>query len=232
MARELYTQGKYAVRHPRWHAEDSQWKAQKILEMLRRNDLTPRSICEVGCGAGEVLKQLHDAMGPTVDFVGYEISPQAFELCQTKAGERLRFHLKDILQDEEAYFDLVLLIDLIEHLEDYFTFLRQIADRSRYKILHVPLDLSVQSTLRARPIVECRETVGHLHYFTKEIVFEVLKDVGYEVLDHFYTAWSTERPALSRKALLLRLPRRLLFRAHQDLAVRLLGGYSLIVLAR
>ena len=232
MAQELYTQGKYAARHPSWHAEDAQWKAQKILAILQRNRLAPKSICEIGCGAGEVLKQLHDTLDPTVDFVGYEVSRQAFELCKTRASERLRFHLKDILQDEEAYFDLILLIDLIEHLEDYFTFLRQIADKSRYKVLHVPLDLSAQSTIRGRRIIECRESVGHLHYFTKEIVFEILKDVGYEVMDHFYTAWSVERPAKSKKSLLLRLPRRLFFRAHQDLAVRVMGGYSLMVLAR
>ena len=40
----------------------------------------PRSICEVGCGAGEILRILHDRLEPDRS-VGFEIAPAAHELC-------------------------------------------------------------------------------------------------------------------------------------------------------
>ena len=90
-----YTDGQYLEHNPTWHVEDSPWKAGHVLEMLKRHGLSPRTVCEVGCGAGEILRQLHDRMGGDVRFVGYEISPQAYELSRTRATERLEFRLQD-----------------------------------------------------------------------------------------------------------------------------------------
>ena len=124
------------------------------------------------------------------------------------------------------------MIDLIEHVEDYFHFLRTVKPMSTYKILHIPLDLSVQSVARITPIVNQRSRVGHIHYFTKEIALTMLKELGYEVLDSFYTAATIDLPAQSLKSHLMRLPRKIFFALNQDLAVRYLGGYSLMVLAK
>lgn len=62
MSQQLYISGEYLNKNPTWHVEESPWKAQQILRMLTLHHLTPRSICEVGCGAGEVLKQLQEQM--------------------------------------------------------------------------------------------------------------------------------------------------------------------------
>jgi hypothetical protein len=36
-------------------------------------------------------------------------------------------------------------MDVVEHLEDYFSFLREIRPKGEFKMLHIPLDLSVQT---------------------------------------------------------------------------------------
>ena len=99
-------------------------------------------------------------------------------------------------------------------------------------IFHIPLDLSVQTVLRSSPIIKARQSVGHIHYFTKETALETLKDTGYEIVDYFYTGGSLELPNRGWKANVLRFPRKLAFSVNKDLAVRLLGGYSLLVLAK
>src|SRR5690606_35778723 len=106
------------------------------------------------------------------------ISPYAFELCLSRANDRLIFKLQDFLQEQDVYFDVILLIDLIEHIENFIGFLRNIKTKSRYKILHIPLDISVQTALRKTPITFARKTVGHIQYFTKDIALEALRDVG------------------------------------------------------
>ena len=228
---ELYTSGEYLEKNPTWHVEESPWKAQQIIRMVKQSGITPQTICEVGCGAGEVLKQLQQKMDPICSYWGYEISPQALELCKTRANERLHFKLADIRQEEDAFFDLMLIMDVIEHLEDYFSFLRDVKSKSQYKIIHLPLDLSVKSLLHPNGLLDVRRAYGHIHYFTKNIALEMFKDVGYEVLDYFYAPRSIGLANSIAKKLLIP-PRVLFFSIHKDLAVRILGGYSLLILAQ
>jgi SAM-dependent methyltransferase len=228
----VYTSGHYLRENPTWHVEDSPWKAGQILRMLRRNNLTPTTMCEVGCGAGEILAQLQQRMSQPCTLYGYEISPQAFELCQQRANEHLHFKLQDILTDHDVFFDIILIMDVIEHLEDYFGFMRGIHPKSTYKIFNIPLDISLQSVLRVQPITRKRTSVGHIHYFTKEIALDAVKDAGYEIRDYFYAAGDLDLPAASLKNALAKLPRKVVFTFNQDLAARVMGGFSLMILAK
>ncbi len=228
---QIYEDGTYLCNNPGWHAEDSPWKARQINNIIKKNALAPRTICEVGCGAGEILNQL-SAMYVDRDFIGYEISSRAFELCSKKSKANLTFRLADLLKDDIAHFDIVMAIDVIEHVEDYFGFLRKLKEKAEYKIFHIPLDLSVQTVFRSSPILKGRKSVGHIHYFTKETALETLKDTGYTILDYFYTAGSLELPDRGWKSNLLAIPRKIAFSLNKDLAVRVLGGYSLMVLAK
>jgi SAM-dependent methyltransferase len=230
-----YADGRYLDDNPGWHEQDSAWKAAQIQALLRRRGLQPRSVCEIGCGAGGILQALQGALGPGVSFDGYEVSPQAHELCRGKAAPGLRFHHADLLADEAkdaAGFDLMLAIDVFEHVDDPIGFLRRLRGRGRHTIFHIPLDLSVQTVLRATPLQRLRDQVGHLHYYTRDTALATLGHAGYTVLDHAYTAWSLELPSRSWKDALARLPRRLAYAMHRDLAVRVLGGFSLLVLAQ
>ena len=124
------------------------------------------------------------------------------------------------------------MIDLIEHLEDYFSFLRQIKDKADYKLFHIPLDLSVNHLLRKRRFENTRHSVGHIHYFTKDLVLDILKETGYEVLDYFYTNSTLDFPAKSILSRFGRVPRRILKALSPDLAARWMGGFSLLLLAK
>jgi len=201
--------------------------------MLRRNSIIPRTICEVGCGAGEILYQLQIKMDDKCEFWGYEISPYAFSLCQKKGNNRLHFFLQDILELEvrSGFFDLMLLIDLIEHIENYMDFLRKIKKSATYMLFHIPLELSIDSVLRNK-LFEHRMRVGHLHYFNREIALHALQDAGFSVMDHFYTFGSAALPAKSAKARLGRVLRKMFTAVSEDFAARTAGGAGLMVLAR
>ena len=103
-ADSVYQTGEYVERNPTYHVEDSSWKATQILKMIEKHDLQPQSLCEVGCGAGEVLKQLQSSLPAGTEFFGYEISPQAFALCQARENERLHFYCSDLLANKTAHF--------------------------------------------------------------------------------------------------------------------------------
>lgn len=230
-AEARYTSGSYLEKNPLWHTEESLWKAELVMRMLNRRGIVPRTICEVGCGAGEVLRQLQLRLGGDCELLGCDVSPQAIELCQSRANEKLRFLRGDDSRIAESFFDLVLIMDVIEHVEDYFSLLRNIKKRARHKIFQIPLDLSVQTILRATPMLKDREKFGHIHYFNKELALQLLVDVGYQIIDYFYTAVALDLPSRDFRNLVMRIPRRLAYKVNKDMAVRLLGGYRLLILA-
>jgi len=128
------------------------------------------------------------------------------------------------------FFDLLLMLDVFEHVEDYIGLVRDVRSKAKHKLFHIPLDLSVQAVIRRNGLLRRRDDHAHLHYFTKETALRTLTDVGYQIVDYFYTPRCIElgeRP-VQRAA---RIPRKVSFAVAPDLTVRILGGYSLMVLA-
>jgi SAM-dependent methyltransferase len=226
----IYKTGEYLNKNPTWHVEDSAWKMAQIMRMLDAHSLKPATVCEVGCGAGEILRCLQEKLPPTTQFVGYEVSPQAFALAKTRENEKLRFYLGDVSQDT-LYYDIMLIMDVIEHLEDYYSFLRIVRDRGQRLIAHIPLDMCVNHLLRAKPLADIRRAVGHIHYFTKESALATLQEAGFRTIDYRYTTWGIDFPPRSWRQKIARYPRKLGYALSPDLTARILGGFSLLVLA-
>jgi 2-polyprenyl-3-methyl-5-hydroxy-6-metoxy-1,4-benzoquinol methylase len=225
-----YTGGAYLERNPTWHVEDSVWKADQVERLLAAHpEVERRTVAEVGCGAGEILRSLHDRW-PDAELVGYEVSPHAHELAASRAADRLSFRLADATE-EPMQVDLLLLMDVVEHVDDPLAFLRALARRCRHAVLHIPLDMTLLAVARPHHLMVARRDTGHLHYFVKETALETVRDGGFEVVDWRYTEVERRRNA-SRKQRVLDATRRLVSRVDRDLAVRLAGGASLLVLAR
>lgn len=232
--RSIYEDGTYLALNQTWHAEDSPWKAQKISQIIKKNSLHPRSVVEVGCGAGRILRSLHSmSYFRGVEFVGYDTSPQAIDLAKAENATRLSFVNEDVLKTKNVYFDILLLIDVFEHIEDYMGFLRECRAKAEYKVLHIPLDIHVSSVVR-NSFLNGRYSVGHLHYFTAESALATLKDTGYEVLDTCYTnpTFGLFGKHPSFRTAIANGPRWLVSRMSVAFAARVFGGYSLLVLAR
>ena len=172
-------------------------------------------------------------MNRNILFSGYEISPYAFELCAKKRKDRLDYKLMNLIDNTSAHYDIVMAIDVIEHVEDYFDFLRNLRKKGIYKIFHIPLDMSVIKILFPSYLIRSRKKAGHIQYFNKDTALAVLIDTGYEIIDYFYTNGSNELlSARNLENILLNIPRKILYRINESLPARLLGGYSLLVLAK
>jgi len=228
---EGYASGAYLANNPTWDEEDSEWKAGQVLKTFDRNHLAPKSIVEVGCGAGGILASLHDAM-PEVEYSGFEIAPDAGKFWEKHATKKIGFSVGDYLHEQTAHCDVLLLLDVIEHVPNPFEFLSALPGRADYYVFHIPLDLSAMSVARERPLLLVRQKVGHIHYFTKGLALSLIQESGFQVLDWFYTGASFTAPQVSWRAKLARLPRRLAYVVDRDWGVRLLGGDTLMVLAK
>src|SRR5262245_13129808 len=76
--------GKYFRNNPNWHVEYSPWKANNIFRFLKKKQLNPKTIHEVGCGAGEVLRQLQLKMDSSCQFWGCDVAPPAIEMAKKR----------------------------------------------------------------------------------------------------------------------------------------------------
>ena len=131
---DLYISGDYLKHSPDWHAGVSSVKVRRILDMLARTGITPQTIGDIGCGVGEILAQLQTYMDPSCTFWGYDIAPQAIAQAQTKENDRLHFLLADF-PPEGMFFDLILLIDMIEHVENCIGLLRRVKTKTSYTMI-------------------------------------------------------------------------------------------------
>jgi len=227
----IYTDGRYLRGSPSWAVDDSPWKAQQIKRIMVKNGISASTVCEVGCGAGEILRQLSDTYSSDISYTGFEISPQAYQLCKTRQNAKIQFYLDDLSQRENVFYDVLLVIDVIEHVEDLFDFLRRIRARATYKVFHIPLDMFVLNILKGSNLSRGVVHPGHVHFFTKHIALEILRREGYEICDFFYTP-AFERSGGTLLCKMLQLPRRVVYNMNSDLGVRIVGGASLLVLAR
>ncbi len=227
MPTNIYQSGEYEEKNPGWHTEHSAWKASQALSLLRRHGIQPDSVCEIGCGAGEILVNMSRAL--KARYIGFEISPQAYKVADERRCADIEFVLGDFLSAQTPQYDLVMAMDVFEHVEDYLGFLRALRNRGRWKLFHIPLDISCMSVLRPFTLAMARERVGHLHFFTRETALGSLNHCGYKILDVVYTAVELDLPfgGVKRANYL----RKLLAKARPEFAAALLGGFSLLVLA-
>jgi predicted RNA methylase len=228
MSGTMYSDGRYLESNPGWHTEDSPWKAQQVLRMLRQHDIHPHTVAEIGCGAGEIVRQLSLNL-PETAFSGYDISADAISMARSRESDRVRFFNADFLTSPDN-FDVLLVMDVVEHVEDCFGFLRSIRERAEYKIIHIPLDMSVSLLLRNR-LMLVRKSVGHIHYFSKNTALALLEDTGYEILDYFYTpAYQIAPKDPMHRA--MGAVRSLTMKVASDFTSTMLGGCPLLVLAK
>ena len=224
----IYTDGSYLDKTGgTWHLEDSPFKAKQVVKILARHpEIQPNSICEIGSGAGGILAELQKLLPGGITFTGYEISPQAHRISARFANAQCQYVLGDAFADPSMY-DLVLVMDVVEHVEDCFSFLRRTKQKGRWKLYHIPLDTHATATLRG---LNGWDSVGHIHLFTIETALKSVERTGHRVVDWILTDAALGAPNKkfrTRIANLLRLP---LAKFSAKLTARLIGGYSILIL--
>ena len=91
--------------------------------MIQKHKLTPNSIYDIGCDAGEVLVEIQKNMAAGLDFRGFDISPQAISIASKKENINLKFYNEDFLESEVNPPDLLLLLGVFEHISNYRSYL-------------------------------------------------------------------------------------------------------------
>ncbi|MGA7193436.1 MAG: class I SAM-dependent methyltransferase [Anaerolineales bacterium] len=236
MTANQYTDGTYLEKVKDWHISDSPWKASKVFQMIEKNHLVFKSLYDIGCGAGQILAELQTKLDKDVRLAGFDISPQAIEIAKLKENAGLKFFNDDFLTAEIASPDVLLLLDVFEHIPDYLGFLDSLRKKANWIVFHIPLDMCARAVLsKSFYMLYMRKQYGHLHYFSKETALATLSDLGYEIIDYFYTVDDEIGSNNIQRGLKERIHyeiRKNLFRLNPGLAAASFTHFNLMVLAR
>lgn len=224
-----YEEGDYAAANPDWHDEDGPWKAERIAALLTDHGVVEGTLCDIGCGTGGVIAALSRSL-PDLRMTGYELSPQAVALARERHPD-CDVRNEDVFSSGEHY-DVAMLIDVFEHVEDYIGFIRQSAALADHLVFHIPLDMSVVNVLMDRRLMDKRRDVGHLHSFNEKAALATLELAGLEVLDVRFTSIEADVRETRGKERILQWAMRAGNRWNQSWSARVFGGGSLLVLAR
>ena len=164
---------------------------------------------------------------------GFDISPQAIEIAKSKENANLKFYNDDFLKAKVASADLILLLDVFEHVPDYLGFLDALRKKTKWIVFHIPLDMGARDIPReSNYMLYKRKKYGHLHYFSKETALATLSNLGYDVVDYFYTTDDEIGAQRRFKKRINSEIRKNLFRLNPGLTAAFFTHSNLMVLAR
>jgi 2-polyprenyl-3-methyl-5-hydroxy-6-metoxy-1,4-benzoquinol methylase len=129
---------------------------------------------EVGCGSGLILSHLANTYQKAAD--GFELNLHALKLCPKLPGN---LYIYDIFQrhpDLVDRYDLLMMMDVLEHIEDEVSFLQAVQDHLKpggFLILGVPMRQHLYSTYD--------KADGHFRRYSAKYLQSVVEKAGLSV---------------------------------------------------
>lgn len=148
-------------------------------------------VLEIGCGSGQTL-ELIKHLKLCEKTVGIELFEQAAQNARTRADEVHHLDIeKDELPSDLGQFDLILILDVLEHLIDPWAVLHRIQSshlkpggkiiislpNARHFTCVIPLLLNGDFNYQERGILD----KTHLRFFTRKSGIKMLHDAGLSI---------------------------------------------------
>src|SRR5580704_7297161 len=150
--------------------------ARKILGSC---DLSQSQVAEVGCGHGLVQRQFEQGFGVAVD--GFELNLVSLEQNVSTRGRLLHYNVFEKRAEFGGQYDLVILFDVLEHIErqeEFLDAIKFLAKEGGHVLVNVPAlqDLYSQYDRRA----------GHLRRYSLEELGRLVSAQGLQVRKSTY----------------------------------------------
>jgi SAM-dependent methyltransferase len=175
-----------------------EWRVKVLSEHLRRLGFDPKaalSAFDIGCGHGVVQRQLSRSTAWVVD--GCDLNDEAIARNTGHRGCTLNYNIFDKSPEMRARYDIIFLLDVIEHVEDPVAFLRAAAYYSKPKGVVV---INVPSMPRLASAYD--EALRHLRRYSKASLRQDMSNAGLETVSIAYWGMSLLPLLVLRKLLM------------------------------
>ena len=215
--------------------KDGPWKARYMCKVICEiaDKQTIKRYADIGCWHGGVLGNLVDLLnksGFTLQKVdGYDISPFPEDIQEVYP--EIEFIQEDFLRSDECY-DLITLNDVLEHLSAPQQFLTEIAHRTRYVAVHIPIDDRLSVVLANQYNYRIKD-IGHVNFWNPSSALNLISAAGLQPLHCSFTPGFLAPSGRERIIQIIAIPVRFIVGAiSPGLAAVTVGGFSLAVLCR
>ncbi|TET55434.1 MAG: class I SAM-dependent methyltransferase [Actinobacteria bacterium] len=138
-----------------------------ISTLVQKN--SPKKILDAGCGEGFVLEHLRKDVN--ADFIGLDIESNALDIARLK-NPQIDFKHASVYEQpfEDNSFDLVILSEVLEHLEEPDKALSEVSRvTKRYALISVPQEpiWRVGNLARLKYMRSFGNTPGHINHWTR-----------------------------------------------------------------
>jgi 2-polyprenyl-3-methyl-5-hydroxy-6-metoxy-1,4-benzoquinol methylase len=159
----------------------------EILELLPKFS---KRVMEIGCGSGQTLEMLK-SLNLCQETVGLELFENAAEQAKSRVDKVYCLDVeRDSLPEDIGRFNLILLLDVLEHLVDPWDFLNRLKEKylSEQGVIIVSLPNAQHFSFVGPLLLGDIEYVErgvrdktHLRFFTKKSGARMLVDAGFSV---------------------------------------------------
>src|SRR4029077_6343913 len=150
-----------------------QWRHRLLVRALKREGGRVRNALEIGCGNGVARDMLERDLGIPVD--GCDLNRTALETAKPGKGKLFVYNILDQEPSLLDRYDAVFLLDVLEHIDDDFAFLRAALRHLRsggLVVVNVPANMLLFS--------DYDRAAGHLRRYTTASLRTLLRKSGVE----------------------------------------------------
>jgi SAM-dependent methyltransferase len=154
------------------------WARNSILyQTIKKRNLYKGSILEIGCGRGLIIKYLSDR---NIDCFGVELA----KTTPVKGVEKKIITGQDAFSFNEEFakkFNTIMLLDVLEHIEDDYGFLKSIADKysnTSHLLITVPAKKEIWTNFD--------DFYGHFRRYDINELVALVNKAGFDIIDVRY----------------------------------------------
>ncbi len=145
-----------------------------ILDYLKKKDVKLKNFLEIGIGGGNLIADLKKI---SKKGSGVDISDEAIEAVKNLADKKIQINKKNFLEmDEHSKYDLIIGLELIEHLNDDGLALEKI---NQLLMKDGLLIISVPAHQKKWSIID--EWAGHYRRYEKKEIIKILQEKNFEI---------------------------------------------------
>lgn len=199
--KNIYTTNEYIRKNPTIHEEDSVWKVEKIIPLVDifLRDIAKKEIkiLDVGGGAGLILKEISAHIrkkGIKEKKYSLDLSPGMLKIQKKNNPDIIKLLNEDIkktsLKNKEI--DLVLMIDVLEHIPNPEKALKELRRISKFVIFKVPLGdnlwhNTINTITRGKLRKEAGDKLGHVNFYNYNLLKKQIEKVNGRVIYSTFT---------------------------------------------
>ncbi len=148
-----------------------------FLEHIKEDD----TVLDIGCGNGELA---FDISKKAKKVVAIDIDPKKISVAKEKyVGHNISYTIADATKDlDTEKFDIVILSNVLEHIEHRVDFLKGIKGKAEKYLIRVPMITRDWIPLYKKELgIEWRLDLTHFTEFSKESFYKEAGEAGYSI---------------------------------------------------